>query len=574
MRQSIAILVTVFALPAIAENSIPVISGHSEEAQFRTTLFIENASKEKVTCRFELPNEEAIRTATPNSTEIYPQFLRHLTTPVTARVDCPDDVDLFVRIQTSRDGGRTWDRGRFFMSMEPASTPRHRMKVTSDLVVGEFTGKPADVRMIIRRGEVVTQDARVRFEGGNLTMMSFGDGRQPLDPDLTAEFEVVAGEGRLAVGEAIRDARVANELEYRERIAFAPKISPENMRAARMLGIAPFKAAPFQDPATGLIYMRERWYDPRTGTFMTPDPAGTRDSSNPYAYCGGDPVNCTDPTGLAGYFFDGTDNDREKMPRPTNVAKLAEKYQERVFYREGVGSDWWTLPVGGLTGLGGDLRLRSMYNRLVTQYNRGDRNIDIFGFSRGAALAVAFANLIAQEGIPDTSSPRTGTFLKKHTRFFRPTIRFLGIFDTVGSFGAPGGCVNIGYNLNRPQNVARIRHAVSRDERRLLFPLTSMYTRGGRTNGDVIEKSFRGAHSDVGGGYPDNDELARVPLGWMAEQARLAGVPLDPFAPSEITAAAGFVDHDESGFIEWTAELKATMSGGLYSRPMCYSNVP
>jgi RHS repeat-associated protein len=62
---------------------------------------------------------------------------------------------------------------------------------------------------------------------------------------------------------------------------------------------APFKAAPFYEKATGLIYMRDRWYDPRTGTFLTPDPEGYRDSSNLYSYCAGDPINCTDPTGDA-----------------------------------------------------------------------------------------------------------------------------------------------------------------------------------------------------------------------------------------------------------------------------------
>src|ERR1051325_4947824 len=62
---------------------------------------------------------------------------------------------------------------------------------------------------------------------------------------------------------------------------------------------APFKAAPFYEKATGLIYMRDRWYDPRTGTFLTPDPEGYRDSSNLYIYCAGDPINCSDPTGDA-----------------------------------------------------------------------------------------------------------------------------------------------------------------------------------------------------------------------------------------------------------------------------------
>lgn len=45
---------------------------------------------------------------------------------------------------------------------------------------------------------------------------------------------------------------------------------------------------------------RNRWYDPETGTFLTPDPMGYADSSNLYAFCGGDPVNCSDPTGERG----------------------------------------------------------------------------------------------------------------------------------------------------------------------------------------------------------------------------------------------------------------------------------
>jgi RHS repeat-associated protein len=65
-----------------------------------------------------------------------------------------------------------------------------------------------------------------------------------------------------------------------------------------------FKAAPFVEPATGLAYFRARWYDPATGTFLTPDPMGYRDSSNLYAAFGNDPVNQHDPTGLCLGFDD------------------------------------------------------------------------------------------------------------------------------------------------------------------------------------------------------------------------------------------------------------------------------
>ena len=34
--------------------------------------------------------------------------------------------------------------------------------------------------------------------------------------------------------------------------------------------------------------VRARWYDPSTGSFLSPDPLGYQDSSNLYAFAGGD----------------------------------------------------------------------------------------------------------------------------------------------------------------------------------------------------------------------------------------------------------------------------------------------
>ncbi|MDQ1492339.1 MAG: hypothetical protein QOJ23_4853 [Actinomycetota bacterium] len=56
-------------------------------------------------------------------------------------------------------------------------------------------------------------------------------------------------------------------------------------------------AGQYTDTETGLQYLRARYYDPSTGTFLTRDPleAQTRE---PYGYAGGSPLNATDPLGL------------------------------------------------------------------------------------------------------------------------------------------------------------------------------------------------------------------------------------------------------------------------------------
>ena len=55
------------------------------------------------------------------------------------------------------------------------------------------------------------------------------------------------------------------------------------------------------DDETGLIYLRNRYYDPTIGRFITEDPA--RDGENWYVYAGNNPVNFVDADGLADRFW-------------------------------------------------------------------------------------------------------------------------------------------------------------------------------------------------------------------------------------------------------------------------------
>jgi RHS repeat-associated protein len=53
-----------------------------------------------------------------------------------------------------------------------------------------------------------------------------------------------------------------------------------------------------QADASGLLYRRNRYYDPATGRFTQPDPIGLAGGLNLYGFASGDPVNFSDPFGL------------------------------------------------------------------------------------------------------------------------------------------------------------------------------------------------------------------------------------------------------------------------------------
>ena len=157
---------------------------------------------------------------------------------------------------------------------------------------------------------------------------------------------------------------------------------------------------------------------------------------------------------MALYAFDGTGNEDDlneaaNSSKDTNIRNFCEAYSENVEYLAGVGTRYGVVGrfFGGLFGAGGQTRIEEMYEKLEERWKAGDKTIDIIGFSRGAALAVHFANVIEKRGIG-----------KKGEEVF-PEIRFLGVWDIVGSFGIPRDIVfkfqdiNIGYNLSLSEKV-------------------------------------------------------------------------------------------------------------------------
>lgn len=52
------------------------------------------------------------------------------------------------------------------------------------------------------------------------------------------------------------------------------------------------------DPSTGLVYIRNRYFDPELGRWTSPDPLGYIDGPSVYGFAGNDPINQSDPLGL------------------------------------------------------------------------------------------------------------------------------------------------------------------------------------------------------------------------------------------------------------------------------------
>jgi len=146
----------------------------------------------------------------------------------------------------------------------------------------------------------------------------------------------------------------------------------------------------------------------------------------------------------------------------------------------------------------------------------GELVLDVFGFSRGAATARHF---VSRE-IYDTTGSLYGEYKGRLVKAFeregipwpnKVTVRFLGLFDTVAAVAdldnldfsahdADTGRVNVNV---KPEHVERAVQFAARDERRHNFSLNSLRNESGNLPEHFSEWVLPGAHSDIGGGYPD-----------------------------------------------------------------------
>lgn len=302
------------------------------------------------------------------------------------------------------------------------------------------------------------------------------------------------------------------------------------------------------DDATGWHDNLLRTFHPQFGQYLEPDPLGPLPGSQAWGYAAQQPRRFVDPLGLLLFAFDGT---RMNAHTRGNVWLFSQRYLDGpVFYHSGPGNPYyWDLDA--VAAHEAPQTIQTQWQHLLNALHEAPLSalepvpIDIIGYSRGAALARHFGNLIEQhvdQGLFSFADPLRGQVTAC------VDLRFMGLFDTVAQFGL-GGALNAQYDFSIASAWSWVAHAVALHERRSLFPLLAA-TGKGYIN--LNEVPFIGAHADVGGGTPPgvadaaagSGDLSDIALNWMVWQARAAAVPLDRLA-SEQSRITNPVLHDE-----------------------------
>lgn len=216
-------------------------------------------------------------------------------------------------------------------------------------------------------------------------------------------------------------------------------------------------------------------------------------------------------------------------------------------------------------------KLKELEEKLRQRQDSGQKphilamRLYIYGFSRGAAEARAFANWLQE------LTRASGADGRVEYRFagLPISIEFLGLFDTVAAVGladsAPFAAGHMDWAdgtmrlpdeaqvqclpTTLPEDCAFLKrcvHLISCHEQRASFPLDSIRRRdldaNGRRTGPscyrqgTVEYAYPGVHSDVGGGYGVGNQgkavggseflLSQIALQHMYAEAFDAGAPL------------------------------------------------
>jgi uncharacterized protein (DUF2235 family) len=258
--------------------------------------------------------------------------------------------------------------------------------------------------------------------------------------------------------------------------------------------------------------------------------------------------------------WNSADQEHNAVPCPTNVVKIAYRIAKRdgatpqiIYYDQGVGTgnvlDRYS---GGAFGQGLEDNIHDAYRFLIANYESGDE-LFFFGFSRGAFTSRSIVGMIRKCGIlrrefvqryrdaialyrtpdhPDDADPVN--FRKDYSVCGSEDVRvrLIGVWDTVGALGIPlrglRGLTRGKYQFHDTELSGTVEcayHALAIDEHRAPFEPT-LWAYKPKPGQTLEQVWFSGAHSDVGGGYPETG-LSDIALDWMIGKARGAGLLFD-----------------------------------------------
>jgi uncharacterized protein (DUF2235 family) len=268
---------------------------------------------------------------------------------------------------------------------------------------------------------------------------------------------------------------------------------------------------------------------------------------------------------------DGTGNGFDHVDKESNVAKLYSSItvdaDQRCYYRPGVGTMGapnsrgriereWSRIKGLAFGAGLLANVGDAYRYLMDTYNDGDE-IFLFGFSRGSFTVRALASLIHvygllcagnQEAIPyilqmyakasrdakhqKKTFPPNEAFKWQFSHANQVRIKFCGVWDTVSSYGWVYDPIQLPF-LGCNPIIDIGRHAVAIHERRCLYKDNLWGTP--EPTQDFRQVWFSGAHSDIGGSYPEpTSGLSKIAFEWMLVEAAKAGLRIEEAKASVI----------------------------------------
>lgn len=274
-----------------------------------------------------------------------------------------------------------------------------------------------------------------------------------------------------------------------------------------------------------------------------------------------------------------------------------------LFYDQGVGTDWFSRLVGGAAGIGLSDNVRDAYHFLGQNFVPGSE-IYVFGFSRGAYTArslcgfIKAAGLLVRPSVKDVwraymdcyaTAPRIvarpsgwnldrvrgwlaeragdavgklgGEAVASLPRHPGVTVRFIGVYDTVGALGVP---LPRAARVNEPivgfhdtalgDTVENAVQALAVDERRGPYTPT-LWTQAADaaalSGQHVLQVWFPGVHSDIGGGYGDKG-IGDITWDFMMRQAARGGLVIDPAQPTPSLALEPLPAQHESFDDKWT----------------------